>query len=141
MTEWIEITLEKLANFFKKHSLLFQDNSRSINKDALIKTAELYALVSEMKEREEFSFIEEEFLYLILKRIEWVFRQLIIDYRINYKNYLEFETEYNRFLTIEPTGEVKVNQRIYNIPKYLKDIGMYPSIAEGTWIKEIAYER
>lgn len=139
MTQWIETTIDKLSEFIRKHSIIFKADSRILNKDALITTSQLYAILQEMKEREEFDFIEDEFIENILKRVVWIFRQLLVDYRINYREYLKFKDDNNRFFTISPTGEVNVDQRIYNIPKHLDEIGVYPDLSTGLWIKEIEY--
>jgi len=134
--EWINITIEKLSEFIRKHSILFKTEKRELNKDALITTGQLYAIISEMKDREEFSFIKEEFLDNILTRVVWIFRQLLVDYRINYREYLQLNDENNRFFIISPTGEVQVDSRIYNIPKHYTDKGMHPDLSTGSWIKE-----
>jgi len=139
--EWASITLEGMARFFTKHSLIFKDKERNLNQDAMIKSAELYAIIREMREREVYDFIDEGSISGLLKRVHWVFRQLLINYRTNYKEFSQFEDDTNRFFKVDPTGKVTVDQRIYNIPKHLKDIGAYPSLASGTWIKEIEYAK
>jgi len=126
--EWINASLEKISEFIRKHSILFKTPNRKLNNDALLTTAQLFAIIDEMKYREEYSFIKEEFLNDIQTRITWIYRQLLVDYRINFREYLKFEDDNNRFFTISPTGEVKVDQRIYNIPKHLDEIGVYPDL-------------
>lgn len=137
--EWINITLEKLSQFIRKHSILFKSDNRILTQDALLTTGQLYAILEEMKENERFDFIDDEFIDGIMTRVVWVFRQLLVDYRINYREYLEFKDDSNRFFKVTPTGEVLVDQRIYNIPKHLNDIGLYPDLSTGAWIKEIEY--
>jgi len=130
-----------MAGFFAKHSLIFKNDKRNLSQDALIKIAELFAIISEMEKRDEYDFIKEDYFESSLRRITWLFRQLLIEYRINYKEFSQFEDDTNRFFKVNPTGKVVVDQRIYNIPKHLKDIGAYPSLASGTWVKEIEYAK
>lgn len=138
--EWIKVSLEKLSEFIRRHSVMFSDKEREISKDALLTTARLHAIIDEMRSREEYSFIEEEFLNDILIRVLWIYRQLLVDYRINYREYLKFEDDSNRFFDVSATGDVLINQKIYNIPKHIKDKGLYPDLATGMWIKEYELE-
>lgn len=136
MTEWINSSLANLSGFFAKHSLLFKNDERNLSQDALIKIAELYAIIAEMESRNEYSFIKEDYFKSSLSRITWLFRQLLIEYRINYKEFSQFEDDINRFFKVDPTGKIVVDQRIYNIPKHYANKGMYPNLSEGTWVKE-----
>lgn len=139
MTEWISTSLEKLADFFIKHSSLFKSDNRVLVHDALITTGQLYAIIEYMKFDPKFDFIEVDFLNNIQTRVKWIYTQLLINYRINLKEYIELKDDNNRFFEVTPTGEVRVDQRIYNIPKHLDEIGVYPDLSTGTWIKEIDY--
>ncbi|HDK27615.1 MAG TPA: hypothetical protein ENG48_11100 [Candidatus Atribacteria bacterium] len=139
--EWINETLERIAKFFKKHSILFKNKNRNLTKDAIIKTAELYTLIKYIQDSDEYEFIDDVFLQKIIDRVVWIFRQLLIEQRINFREHLEFKEDIDRFFKIDPTGQITVDQRIYNIPKYYSDKGMYPNLGNSTWIKEIEYER
>lgn len=140
MTAWQEATIQHIAKFFRKHSLLFKKEKRNLLIDAMIKSAELYAIIDEMAKREEYSFQDVELTTNLNKRASWLFVQMLIDYRINYKEYLKIQDDINRFITIEPTGKVTIDPIVYNIPKHYKDIGIYPDIANGLWIKEREHE-
>ena len=117
---------------------VFKNKDRNLSQDALIKTAELYAILEVMEDRDMFNFIERDFMVGVKSRIVWIFRQILINYRINYKDFLQFENDNdsNRFFKVDPTGKVTINQKVYNIPKHYKDKGMYPDLGNGTWIKE-----
>lgn len=136
MTEWVNKNLEDVAEYFRRHSHLFKGEYRALNKDALVGIAKIYAILEEMQDREEYAFIDNEYIEGIKTRISWAYHQMLIDYRINYKEYLKFKDDNKRFFEITPTGNVVVDQRIYNIPKHYTDKGMYPDLSSGSWIKE-----
>ena len=140
--EWISVNLEKVANFFRSHSNLFKKDDRVLPYDALIETAKLYAIILEIKDRKEYGYMDDKFVDGLLTRIAWVYRQLLIDHRINYREYLQLQSkdDNNRFFEVTPNGVLNLNQQVYNIPKHLKKIGVYPDLASGTWIKEIEYD-
>ena len=107
--------------------------------DAVILTAGLASVVSIMAEDEKYKFLHKD-MGLITERLRWVFRQLLILYRIRFKDLSQLEDR-NRFFEITPDGDVTIDKRVYNVPKYLTERGFYPSLFEGAWVKPIYPEK
>jgi len=136
---WKDKVLNKLVGFFRKHSTTLTDEDANLFMDAIILTAGLASVVSILAEDEKYKFLHKH-LVLVVERIRWVFRQLLIIYRVNYRQFLELEDR-ERFFTVTPDGEVTIDNRVYNVPKYLTERGFYPSLIEGAWIKPIYPEK
>lgn len=134
---WKEEAFDRITDFFIKHSPLLKKEKRNLHKHSLVLSAGLNSLIKEMKEDENYSFIDDETFDLISSRLRWVFNQLMIVYRVNYKSLSETEDYDKGFFTITPTGEVRLDQRVYNIPKHLEKRGFYPSLIEDAWTKGI----
>lgn len=133
---WVIDSFNKLISFFRKHSPLLKKEDRSLHKHSLILTAGLASLIEDMKE--EYPEMKNE-LNLISGRLEWIFRQLMILYRIHYSILSKKENYRNGFFTIKPDGEIRINQKVYNVPKHYKEKGFYPSLIENGWVK-VVYE-
>lgn len=137
---WKDKTLYKLAEFFTKHSPTLKNDDTNLYMDAVIVSAGLYSLVIKMLSRDKYKFVHND-LVLVEERLRWVFRQLIILYRLHHIDFLAVQDNRKRFFEITPTGEVTIDKRVYNVPKYLDERGFYPSLFEGAWVKPIYPEK
>lgn len=129
---WIDDTLETLKQHYRKYSLVLNDTEeRNLILDAFTAIAGASVLLNEIKDRG----YPVDNIDLIQDKLDWTFKQLFFEYRKSYPEILDMtDDEENRFFRITPTGEIKINRRVYNVPKRHSSVGFVPSLFLSAWI-------
>lgn len=127
---YINDTVNRLKRHFKKYSIVLKDKDRNLTIDALLQIAGALALLEEIKNR-EYPIDTEQ----IERRLELSFKQLFLKYRKHFPEIEGMTDDSNqRFFWISPTGEVKINRRVYNVPKKHSEVGFVPSLLLQAWV-------